>query len=100
MEREGGEGREGRSVFLVIKMKVDAANREHQQWPQTLSVWLTSVRCWHVSSTFCDVIQRRACETFKNYRQHYVISRHAWRRLRNVVSVSGIPLGWGGTIFR
>ena len=51
--------------FLVIKKKVDAANSEHQQWPQTLSVWLAIVRCWHVSSPFCDVIERRACETFK-----------------------------------
>ena len=41
-------------------------------------VWLAIVRCWHVSSPFCD--EHRACETFKNYSQHYVISRHAWRR--------------------
>ena len=67
-------------LFLVIKKNVDAANSEHQQWPQTLSVWLAIVglRCWHVSSPFCDVIERRACETVKHYRQHYVISRHAW----------------------
>ena len=83
-------------MFLVIKKKVDVANSEHQQWPQTLSVWLAIVHCWHVSSPFCDVIERRACETFKYYRQHYVTSRHAWRRLRNAVSVSGIPLGGVG----
>ena len=90
-------------LFLVIKKKVDAANSEHQQWPQTLSVWLAIVglRCWHVFSPFYDVIERRACETVKNYRQHYVISCHAWPRhnslLRNAVSV--IPLGRGGSIF-
>ena len=32
----------------------------------------------------CDVIERRACETFKNYRQHYVISRHVGGPLGDV----------------
>ena len=39
---------------------------------------------------------------FKNYRQQYVISRHVSGLLGDVswhVSVSGIPLGWGGSIF-
>ena len=53
-----------------------------------------SMRVRVVSSPFCDVIERRACETFKNYRQHYVISRHVGGLLGDVswhVSVSGIP---------
>ena len=37
-----------------------------------------------MSSPFCDVIERRACETFKNYRQHYVISRHVGGLLGDV----------------
>ena len=53
----------------------------------------------HVSSPFCDVIERRACETFKNYRQHYVISRHAWRRVVASSVFFGTPFlesPWGG----
>ena len=80
-------------LFLVIKKKVDAANSEHQQWPQTLSVW-------HVSSPFCDVIERRACETFKNYRQHYVISRHVGGLLGDVSWQPFLFLEslWGGWV--
>ena len=44
--------------------------------------------CWHVSSPFCDIIERRACQTFKNYRQHYVIfavlNRSVTSTLRNM----------------
>ena len=53
-----------------------------------------------MSSPFCDVIERRACETFKNYRQHDDITscwQSVWRRVVAAVSVSGIPLGWGGS---
>ena len=36
---------------------------------------------------------------FKNYRQHYVISRHVGGLLGDVsCHVSGTPLGWGGSI--
>ena len=96
-EGEGG-GREGGIVSCYQE-----ESRCRKQWTPTVAtttlVWLAIVHCWLVSSPFCDVIERRACETFQNYRQHYVISRHAWRRLRNAVSVSGIPLGWGVSIF-
>ena len=61
--KEGG--REGGNVSCY---------QEESQWPQTLSVWLAILSCWHVSSPLCDVVERRACETFKNYRQHYEIS--------------------------
>ena len=44
--------------------------------PASPSVGSMQFRCWHVSSPFCDVIERRACETFKNYRQYYVIIYH------------------------
>ena len=44
--------------------------------PAGSSVGSMQFRCWHVSSPFCDVIECRACKTFKNYRQHFVISRH------------------------
>ncbi len=52
--------------------------------PASPSVGSMQFRCWHVSSPFRDVIERRACETFKNYRQHYVISRHVGGPLGDV----------------
>ena len=46
----------------------------------------------------CDVIERRACETFKNYRQHYVISRHVGSLLGDVSWQPFLLLEspWGG----
>ena len=53
-----------------------------------------------MSSPFCDVIERRECETFKP--PTLVISRHVGGLLSDVSwqpFVSGIPLRWGGSIF-
>ena len=57
-------------------------------------------RCWHVSSPFSDVIERRACETLKNYRQHYVISRHVGGLLGDVSWQPFLFLEspWGGWV--
>ena len=52
-----------------------------------------------MSSTFCDVIERRACETFKkNYRQRYVIhvSRHVGGLHGDVSWQLFLESPWGG----
>ena len=54
-----------------------------------------------MSSPFCDVIKRRACETFKTYRQHFKISRHVGGLLGDVSWQPFLFLEspWGGSIF-
>ena len=69
--------------------------------PASPSVGSMQFPCWHVSSPFCDVIERRSSETFKNYHQHYVISRHVGGVLGDVSWQPFLFLAspWGGSIF-
>ena len=55
-----GRGMEGRREnFITINALSWSAK------PASPSVGSMQFHCWHVSSPFCDVIERRACETFK-----------------------------------